>query len=149
MTGACYNVALTCGYAVFAYDSALDVCLNSESGTTDKMCVVDHISDVFYQSLLCPENSTYYIAGIPDNVKVLAGFNRIIEGWVNSSCKCDAGYSVWNGACLAACNDDNNEYRNTLGVCEVCDSTLFYPSEPTPCTGCGDYAPEADACQIL
>lgn len=148
MTGACYNIALTCGYAVFAYDSDLDGCLTPPADETKAMCVVQNISEVFYQSLLCPENSTYYIAGIPDSVKVLAGFNRVIEGWVNSSCKCDAGYSVWNGACLAACNNNNDEYRNTLGVCEVCDGTLSYPSKPTLCTDCNDYVPEADACKM-
>ena len=48
MRGACYNVALTCGYAVFANENDIN--------DTD---VVEKISEVFYQSLLCSEDSIY------------------------------------------------------------------------------------------
>lgn len=60
----------------------------------------------------------------------MISFNRVKEGWVNSNCKCDPNYSVWNGACLATCNG-NNEFRNALGACEACEGTVSYPSVPT------------------
>ena len=79
MTGACRNVALTCAYAVFA-----NMCTTGETNamnwvmhvedptqldTTPTNCTpcdtehqstcIEGISEIFYQSLLCPENSTY------------------------------------------------------------------------------------------
>ena len=123
MTGACYNVALTCGYAIFAYDPALDGCPDSASETKE-MCVVHNVSKVFYQSLLCPENSTYNIQGASAADPV--GIDRIVKGWVNTNCKCNEGYSVWNGACVKKCywtstNSSNiKDYRNASGVCEEC-----------------------------
>ena len=94
MRGACRNVALTCAYAVFAEDnnscSDADTCINS-------------ISEMFYQSLLCPTNSTYVKKGE--------------EGDVNNKCKCNSGYEVFSGQCLANCG--GNEERNTYGTC-VC-----------------------------
>ena len=117
MRGACYNVALTCGYAVFAYDPNLDTCLTPPAGETTAMCVVNHISDVFYQSLLCPENSKY----TPESEDPIVILNTSRGGWVNHSCKCDPGYSVWNGACLPSCSQESPaERRNALGVCEPC-----------------------------
>ena len=116
MTGACYNVALTCGYAVFAYDPGLDTCLNATPPAEPvEKCVVQRISGVFYQSLLCPENSTYTFDSdsIADNRTISAG-----DKYVNAHCKCNSGYAVWNGACYTAC--ENNQYRNALGVCASC-----------------------------
>ena len=112
MTGACYNVALTCGYAVLAYDLDLNTCVDTATETKET-CVVKKISEVFYQSLLCPDNSTFALNG-----GTSADDNRTIGGWVNSSCKCDPGYSVWNGACLIQCEDA--QYRNAVGVCAAC-----------------------------
>ena len=54
MRGACRNVALTCAYAVFANDQT------SCPPDNDDMCI-QKVSEVFYQSLLCPENSVYVI----------------------------------------------------------------------------------------
>ena len=127
MTGACYNVALTCGYAVFAYDPTLDGC----PGTGDvskEMCVVHHISEVFYQSLLCPSNSTYNIQGA--STSDLVGIDRIVKGWANTNCKCNEGYSVWNGACVKTCqwtstnSSSTADYRNASGICETCSDGL-------------------------
>jgi len=109
MTGACYNVALTCGYAVFAYDSTMD--------KSDKDNLIKGVSEMFYQSLLCPEHSSYTVNDdiTIDNIK-----NGNKNDWVNTKCKCDNGYTVWNGACLLSC--DSTQYRNnaTAGICTVC-----------------------------
>jgi len=100
MRGACYNVALTCGYAVLANEP------NKIQTATD---TVANISEVFYQSLLCPTNSTYnQSAGTPD-------VNRKINGYVNNHCQCNPGYTVWNGSCLQKC--ETNQYRNASGIC--------------------------------
>jgi len=112
MTGACSSVALTCGYSVFAYGNELAECTNTTTQEDKDMCVIEKISEVFYQSLLCPENSTFKTSGNP----TAADANRKKNGWVNTGCQCDSGYTVWNGACLLTCS--TNEYRNTLGVCE-------------------------------
>lgn len=105
MRGACYNVAFTCGYAVLA----------NENGIDDDN-VVEKISEVFYQSLLCPTNSTYNTDGAGTGVTV--DENRTINGHVNTHCQCNPGYSVWNGACYIMC--PALQYRNTAGVCATC-----------------------------
>ncbi len=133
MTGACYNVALTCGYSVFAYNQDIandaDIAKNDcDSCTTEEQkqhkadnVYITAISDVFYQSLLCPENSTFYLAreDSADLNRTKADHNgdnlSQYKGWVNSKCLCDQGYTVWSGACLVTCNTD--EYRNALGMC--------------------------------
>ncbi len=107
MTGACYNVALTCGYAVFAYDETV-----LAGGPTD---LIMGVSELFYQSLLCPSNSSFIALG-----EQVVSPNRTIGGYVNTRCRCNEGYTVWGGACLASCA--TNEYRNTLGACSECDS---------------------------
>lgn len=132
MTGACRNVALTCAYAVFANmcttgeQNAINwVLQDSDAAVNSSSCVpcdiehpsqcIEGISEIFYQSLLCPENSTYQTtAGVPSN--------RTIEGYVNTQCKCNLGYSSFNGACLTSCAD--NEYRNEYGTCAKCDGSL-------------------------
>ena len=156
MTGTCYNVALTCGYAVFQYDAdvgaLIDTCENCKSyytskcqsgnipqgfgncteyatatcsmacsgGNVDsnqKLVLIREISDLFYQSLLCPNNSTF------DSLNThIIDANRTKEGYANTRCKCDAGYTVWGGACVATC--DSSEYRNTLGICSSCGEGL-------------------------
>lgn len=96
MRGACRNVALTCAYAIFANDTTsckdTDTCINS-------------ISQMFYQSLLCPENSTYTATS------GTAGSN----GYVNSKCVCNTGYEPVGNQCLKKCAE--GEERNTYGVC--------------------------------
>ncbi|MBQ0013127.1 MAG: hypothetical protein KBS86_00960 [Proteobacteria bacterium] len=98
MTGACRNVALTCAYAVFANQK--DRCYN-ETGC------INSISEIFYQSLLCPENSKYAVDGCPGSAS---------NGCVSSMCKCNTGYEVWGSSCVLKC-DGNTETRNTYGVC--------------------------------
>ena len=82
MRGACRNVALTCAYAVFAEDktscplNGADACINS-------------ISNMFYQSLLCPDNSTYQTNGCTDT-----------SNCVNTKCACNSGYAPQGTSCI-------------------------------------------------
>ena len=100
MRGACRNVALTCGYAIFAEDKT-----SCPDGDTGKDTCINSISEMFYQSLLCPENSSYTsTAGTPG-----------VDGYVNAMCKCNNNYEVVNNQCLKACAED--ETRNSYGVC--------------------------------
>ena len=146
MTGACRNVALTCGYAVFANMCSTDInninswvlskkCNDADendpsvcvaSGTSTDTCTpcdennqptcIDGISEIFYQSLLCPESSMY-----DKNCSSGVSNNRAIQGCVNTQCRCSAGYTAWNGSCLAKCKD--TEYRNDYGTCtSSCES---------------------------
>ena len=101
MTGACYNVALTCGYAVFAYDPK----------ETDSE-YIEGISEIFYQSLLCPDNSEY------QQGTETVDANGTIGGYVNNMCKCNSGYTVFNGSCLISCS--SSQYRSQLGLCTLC-----------------------------
>ncbi len=149
MTGACRNVALTCSYSVFANLCAEDASnltswvLKEDSQQTSggegeqnpssscTPCDKDHqtaclegISGIFYQSLLCPENSTY--AFTSDSSESCSSTNtyssnRMKQGCVNTQCKCNAGYTSWNGSCLASCAD--TEYRDDYGVCQKCTGT--------------------------
>ena len=123
MTGACYNVALTCGYAVFAYDMDVGAQVNAvpEGAGAEaqrRMVVIRAISDLFYQSLLCPSNSTFQTvaAAAPDS-------NMTIGGYVNTRCRCNTGYSVWGGSCVPVCGA--GEYRTSYGSCETCADGLF------------------------
>ena len=140
MTGACRNVALTCAYAVFANmcsvgeQNAINWVLQGETPTTtanNQECVpcdstsaanqsrcIEGISEIFYQSLLCPENSTYSTTcNTPTG-----STNRAIGGCVNTQCKCNTGYTSWNGSCVESC--DASEYRNAYGLCLTCDAGL-------------------------
>ncbi len=101
MSGACHNVALTCAYAVFANDS--DSCKDSST------CITN-ISQMFYQSLLCPDNSTY------QTTPGTAGK----DGYVNTRCLCDRykytdGYEPYGGSCVKKCS--STQTRNDSGVC--------------------------------
>ena len=102
MRGACRNVALTCAYAVFKDD--INSCPTGDSDEDNNKCL-ENISKMFYQSLLCPDNSTY--SQTPGTI----GQN----GYVNDRCICNTGYEPWNGQCLVKC--DTNATRNTYGTC--------------------------------
>ncbi|MFQ6739598.1 MAG: hypothetical protein ACLRFJ_02950, partial [Alphaproteobacteria bacterium] len=103
MTGACRNVALTCAYAVFANDTTSCPTTNGADN-----CIAN-ISEMFYQSLLCPDNSTY------TSTVGHIGSNGTEVGYVNATCKCNSGYTVWGGACVPNCAD--GEERDTYGTC--------------------------------
>ena len=126
MRGACRNVALTCAYAVFKDDQASCPVTNDEHD--DDKCL-ESISEMFYQSLLCPDNSSYRTeTNKIINITYKATANKCISKaenqiytycMVNDKCYCNIGYEVWNGQCLAACG--TNASRNDYGTC-VCDS---------------------------
>jgi len=94
MSGACRNVSLTCAYAVFyGNPTVMNDCGN------DNQCLINNLSTMFYQTLLCPDNSTYNTeehspAVDPDNTE---------GGWVNEICKCNFGFSSYQGTCMVVC----------------------------------------------
>jgi hypothetical protein len=119
MRGACRNVALTCAYGVFAEDPAS--CPVDDPDTTgdegDPDDCINSISEMFYQSLLCPENSTHKLAAPLNQPKDQPS---TYMGWVNAKCKCDAGFVVWGNSCYKQCVAD--QYRNASGSCTACPS---------------------------
>ena len=86
LTGACYNVALTCGYAVFAYDKEMgDLLDNQNLDEADrKLQLINGISQLFYQSMLCPDNSLFI-----NDISTVAS-----AGKVNDRCVCKDGYTA-------------------------------------------------------
>ena len=153
MSGACRNVALTCGYAVFAYNASVaqeieDAVNSTATDATDeskeiarRTLYIEKISEVFYQSMLCPEHSTYNSEG-PEDVNTPVGENRNVGGWVNARCRCDSSYTVWGSACVPSCSVDT--YRNSMGICTSC------PTDQSACLPAGvsieDW--EADRCAL-
>lgn len=105
MRGACRNVALTCAYAVFDKDTTS--CPTDDEANGDDTCI-NSISEMFYQSLLCPDNSTY---APEENVTVGS------DGYVNERCKCLSGYKVSGTQCVAISCPENASV-NSSGVCE-------------------------------
>jgi len=193
MTGACYNVALTCGYAVFAYDPDVGMamgdfrcstcrenhncsatgdcpacagCLTNEDlvDKKQKTYLIQQISDLFYQSLLCPSNSTFVQDMCAEGVGLSGGRsdipsggtgvvqycsrsaspNRTIEGYANVHCKCNEGYTVWGGSCVATC--EINQYRNNLGSCITCDNgySVFGATEIKEGSSCASCPENSD-----
>ncbi len=127
MRGACRNVALTCGYAVF-------------SGDTDNNCpnadtCIKNISEVFYQSLLCPDNSIYKTGGTEISA------NNTESGWVNKMCQCKEEFVTFNGQCLPQC-DNGGRYLST-GVCGdpvTCPSGQYWYK--SACRSCPNHSIE-------
>ncbi|MBD5391846.1 hypothetical protein HDR66_03505 [bacterium] len=129
MTGACYNVALTCGLAIHKCTGETDsyACkyTNSESESDDKKisssgtktnAILNSVSEMFYQSMLCPDNSTWTSTG--KNTSDANGSFRAANkksAYVNANCACNDGYTVWGGACILSCGTD--ECRNSSGTC--------------------------------
>lgn len=130
MRGACRNVALTCAYAVF-YNSDVRLCYDAnQNGTVDETneCSVvntgtptdnqyiEGISSMFYQSLLCPDNSTYDASGATSDNLIGNG-----KAWVNKHCKCNdnsstSGYEAWGTSCVIKCQSGTT--RNPYGTCQ-------------------------------
>ena len=77
--------------------------------------IIKGVSDLFYQSLLCPDNSKF----VPDEAKTISD-NGTIGGYVNARCQCEKGYTVYDGACVTSCN--SSQIRNSLGVCASCST---------------------------
>ncbi|MBR5153395.1 MAG: hypothetical protein IKW57_01200 [Alphaproteobacteria bacterium] len=101
LRGACRNIALTCAYAVFADAEGQKQCTNEDQ-------CIDSISSIFYQSLMCPLNSTYLTTEYTGNI------GNGTE-YVSSRCKCNSGYDVWGGSCLTKC--PSGVVRDSYGVC--------------------------------
>ena len=137
MNGACHNVALTCAYSILVNET--------EEGSTNPLCsngneaaCIEGLSEMFYQSLLCPDNSTYNITGGSiDN-------NGTAAGWVNAKCKCNAGYDVWSGYCVAACDDGS--VRNTSGTCVKCDTNATVDTTTKKCVCNTGYTGDGYTC---
>ena len=125
MRGACRNVALTCAYAVFynsdvklCYDKnqdgsvALNECSVVNTGNPTDDQYLEGISSMFYQSLLCPDNSEYlqteYLGDVGNQT-----------AYVNSRCQCTKGYEAWGSSCVLKCTA--NSTRNSYGTC-ICDT---------------------------
>ncbi len=110
MRGACRNVALTCGYAIF----------DGTDGLSGDDAYINGVSEMFYQSLLCPDNSTYYSGGLSSYKETVEPSPDEEVGnnaqWVNNSCRCNNGYVAWGAACVTECMDGYE--RNGYGVCE-------------------------------
>ncbi len=122
MRGACRNVALTCGYAVFSADN--DSCPKEPATTNTQNKCIESISDIFYQSLLCPDNSTYMMS----HSNTISA-NNTYAGWANTMCRCNDGFVTFNGACLPVC-DNGGVYLST-GICSegASCSTIRYAHE--------------------
>lgn len=140
MRGACRNVALTCAYAVFSAPeervSPTGLCY-----TADKC--IESVSNIFYQSMLCPDNSTYSDTSTPP---ASSSINGTLQGWVNTRCQCNTDFMVYNGACvtkeeckLGGIAIPNAEVGGTGGGIQNflycrCKAGHTYKSEPTPGT---------------
>ena len=111
MKGACRNVALTCAYAVFdgAENDTDSPCPTGETADNENTCI-ESISEMFYQSLLCPDNSTYDAGCATTSTSASC---------VNERCKCISGYEVWGSRCLIECDANAYDERNSSGEC-VC-----------------------------
>ena len=147
MRGACRSVALTCGYAIFAGPPAIDpntgvvstgcpaaVSCNSSDETCINGAYVNCISEMFYESLLCPDNSTY------TGEEGVVGEN----GYVNARCKCVTGYQVVGSACLKECGA--HMIRNTYDQC-VCKTGFKMQDGQCSCdTSSNDYNKTDDTC---
>ena len=118
MRGACRNVALTCGYAVFSADTTS--CPQGTTTSNQDKCI-ESISEIFYQSLLCPDNSTYDSSGTST-----ISLNNKDGGWVNKKCRCLDGFVTFNGACLPAC--ENGGLYTSAGVCSDGASCYSIPN---------------------
>ena len=143
MRGACRNTALTCAYAVFNGDS---VCWDQDGDGkhADNECstspapgdYIEALSEMFYQSLLCPDNSTYVANPTSEGYEIGNG-----KSYVNAHCKCYDDYEASGTTCVAKCGDDME--RNAYGTC-VCKSSFetvngkFVPKCPDNASRQGD-----------
>ncbi|MBR5625707.1 MAG: hypothetical protein IKW67_02925 [Alphaproteobacteria bacterium] len=134
MRGACRNVALTCGYAIFAGEEDD----TDDTDDTDADTIIDDISAMFYQSLLCPENSTYYPISqdeFPNKCSTSGQLQCETDGnspvtdngvgngykWINQLCRCNTGYVAWGSQCMTLCPTHSSR-NNATGKCECVEN---------------------------
>lgn len=117
MRGACRNVALTCAYAVFDGDN--DSCPVGGTTEPNNTCI-QSISEMFYQSLLCPDNSIY---------DTTTDTNRTEKRRVNDMCVCINGYEAVGTYCYKACGD--NQTRNPNN--NTCDCKTGFTMKDGKC----------------
>ena len=132
MRGACRNVALTCAYAVFYKDTTSCPTSNGED------TCINSISQMFYQSLLCPDNSTY-------TAKKNDTFGNDTQN-VNEHCTCNTGYVAWGSLCVAECSD--NSKRNTYGTC-VCNATFTMVNNLCQCPAGTNLSSDGTKCEEI
>lgn len=125
MRGACRNVVLTCGYAIF--DDCENACEYFQDSDRKTQCmescpkgdapnegdIIDAVSDMFYNSMLCPDNSTY------STTSKSSATDEAKKRYVNDLCKCNDGYEPWSSQCVLKCPANSSD-RNSYGSC-VCD----------------------------
>lgn len=152
MRGACRNVALTCGFAIFAGPPAIDNINGKDDEPSISGCseaekydrtiqtgqyndgIINCVSEMFYESLLCPDNAQYD-NGKPEGVAIGTG------GWVNDRCKCLNGYEPYGTLCVAVCGE--NAARNSYGTCtcktgytgQLCDACASGYTDTDPDEG--------------
>ncbi len=97
MRGACRNVALTCAYAIYNTGTSTDTGTTNYCDSPDEC--IDNISEMFYQSLLCPDNSTYNATS-----KTTAEQK---DNYVNEHCICNDGFEPSGKSCVII--SDNTE----------------------------------------
>lgn len=133
MNGACRNVALTCGLAIFGgvpkittendvtiegVTYTISNCPEVSTTTTEAAknnAIIGCISEMFYQSLLCPENSTYDKSA--SSTQQPSPNLTATNAYVNTKCKCNDGYVTWNGSCVPKCGTNQPSDYNTYGQC--------------------------------
>ncbi len=158
LKGACRNVALTCSYAVFAADQTTAGCpvaelinppaTDDEVDATDteserQSICIENISDIFYQSMLCPDYSTW----VPAQTGAMSGTMYPYTGTatrvhVNERCVCQAGYGVNAGSCEQC----------PTGYAFNANCTYASAAQGCPIVGCGcpagtTWNATASACQ--
>ena len=99
---------------MFAYDKDMGQQLEATIGEqARKSLLIDGISEMFYQSLLCPDNSVFATvskANATDEKK---------NSYVNDRCVCKEGYLISGASCVSSCPTG---YTATNGAC-VLNST--------------------------
>lgn len=130
MQGACRNVALTCAYAVFAEDTQ-SCPADAASNATSAATCINSVSEMFYQSMLCPDNSIYNAVG-----QTRIDPNDTEQGFVNAHCKCKPGYVVWGSTCITQC--EGGIKHDSYGACKT--PTAECPVNSSPATRNGTVA---------
>lgn len=134
MRGACRNVALTCGFAIFAGPPAIDNIDGDDDDPSISGCseaekydrtnqtgqyndgIINCVSEMFYESLLCPDNAQYKTEKQCEE----EGSSCVYYGeentlFVNARCQCLPGYEPYGTLCVAECGE--NAARNSYGTC--------------------------------